>query len=53
MFDRIRTIFIKEITDHLRDRRTLGTALFYPLLGPLILVLMFSVIGLMVACVIL
>ena len=28
----------KEVTDNLRDRRTLMAALFYPLLGPVLLV---------------
>jgi sodium transport system permease protein len=45
MIERIGIIFQKEITDHLRDRRTVATSLFYPLLGPLMIILLFSVIG--------
>ncbi|MBK9944979.1 MAG: ABC transporter permease [Kouleothrix sp.] len=45
MIERIGIILRKELTDHLRDRRTVGTSLFYPLLGPLMLILLFSVIG--------
>ncbi|MCB9175732.1 MAG: ABC transporter permease [Caldilineae bacterium] len=35
----------KEVVDNLRDRRTLAAALFYPLLGPVLLVLLLTVIG--------
>jgi sodium transport system permease protein len=35
----------KEVVDNLRDRRTLMAALFYPLMGPLLLVLLMGVIG--------
>jgi sodium transport system permease protein len=49
MFERIQLIFTKELTDHIRDRRTLMTSLFYPLLGPLMLILLFTVIGQTVA----
>jgi sodium transport system permease protein len=45
MLERIGIIFTKELTDHLRDRRTVITSLFYPLLGPLMLILLFTVIG--------
>src|SRR5262245_55044145 len=45
MIERIGIIFRKEMVDHLRDRRTIATSLFYPLLGPLMIVLLFSVIG--------
>jgi sodium transport system permease protein len=45
MLERIGVIFRKEILDNLRDRRTLAGSLFYPLLGPLLIVLLFSVIG--------
>jgi sodium transport system permease protein len=38
-------VFQKEIRDSLRDRRTLFGAVFYPLLGPLMMMLLFSVIG--------
>jgi sodium transport system permease protein len=37
-------VFLKELTDSLRDRRTLFGALFYPLLGPALLVLLLGVI---------
>jgi sodium transport system permease protein len=49
MLEYIQIIFQKEITDHLRDRRTVMTSLFYPLLGPLMLILLFTVIGQTVA----
>jgi sodium transport system permease protein len=45
MFDHIATVFNKEVLDNLRDRRTIGSALFGTLLGPLILLLMFFLIG--------
>ena len=45
MIEQIGIIFRKELTDHLRDRRTVATSLFYPLLGPLMLILIFTVIG--------
>lgn len=48
MVENIRVIFYKEVLDHVRDRRTLITSLFYPLLGPLIVILIFTVIGQMV-----
>ncbi len=43
--NRIQTIFQKEITDNLRDRRSLLSALLYPLLGPAILIAIFYAIG--------
>lgn len=45
MLNRITIIFRKELTDALRDRRTLTGALFYPLLGPILMFLLFSVIA--------
>src|SRR4051812_37055521 len=45
MANRVPIVFQKEIRDSLRDRRTLFGAVFYPLLGPLIMLLLFSVIG--------
>lgn len=33
---RLRIVFLKEIRDHARDRRSLTLALIYPLLGPLL-----------------
>jgi sodium transport system permease protein len=41
----ISVIFRKEIFDNLRDRRTLTGSLFYPLLGPLLIILLFTVMG--------
>ena len=41
----ILTVFRKEMVDHLRDRRSVLVALIYPLLGPLMLSLMFLFIG--------
>src|SRR5687767_11619746 len=35
----------KELKDHLRDRRSLASALLFPLLGPLIFGVMFNVIA--------
>ncbi len=37
-------VFQKELRDTLRDRRTIFSALFYPLLGPLMMVLLLNVI---------
>lgn len=45
MFQRIGIVFRKELTDSLRDRRTVSGALFYPFLGPLLMFLLFSVIA--------
>ena len=45
MIERIGIIFRKEVVDNLRDRRTLAAALFYPLLGPLLMMLLFTVLG--------
>jgi sodium transport system permease protein len=44
MLNHIAVVFHKELTDSLRDRRTLFGALFYPLLGPALLVLVLSVV---------
>ncbi len=35
----------KEVVDNLRDRRSVSSALFYPLLGPMVIVVMLMVIG--------
>ncbi len=45
MIERIRVIFTKEVVDNLRDRKTLAGSLFYPLLGPLLMALLFTVLG--------
>lgn len=45
MLNHTRIVFLKELTDVLRDRRTLLTALFSPLLGPVLMMLLFGVIG--------
>jgi len=37
---RTRTVFAKEVVDNVRDRRTLAAALFYPLLGPAMILFM-------------
>ena len=39
------TVLRKEVLDHLRDKRTLGTALMWPLLGPLVFLVMFNVMA--------
>jgi sodium transport system permease protein len=38
-------VFRKEMLDHLRDRRSILIAMIYPLLGPLLLGLLFSFVG--------
>jgi sodium transport system permease protein len=45
MIGRIWTVFAKEVVDNLRDRRTLAASLFYPLLGPVLIALLFAVLG--------
>jgi len=40
-----RTVFRKEVVDNLRDRRTLAAALFYPFLGPAMILLMILAVG--------
>ena len=40
-----KVVFLKELTDSLRDRKQLATALFYVLLGPLMLVPLIGYIG--------
>lgn len=45
MMERIWIVFSKEILDNLRDRKTVAASLFYPLLGPLLMLLMFTVLG--------
>jgi sodium transport system permease protein len=44
MLAHIAVVFHKELVDSLRDRRTLFGALFYPLLGPALLVVLLSVV---------
>ncbi|MBS2011427.1 MAG: ABC transporter permease [Deltaproteobacteria bacterium] len=41
----IRVIFLKELIDHLRDKRTLSLALVLPVLGPLMLVLLLNAVA--------
>lgn len=41
----ILTVFRKEMVDHLRDRRSILVAMIYPLMGPLLLGLMFFFVG--------
>lgn len=45
MLERIGVIFQKEVLDNLRDRRTLGSALFGTLLGPILLLVMIIIVG--------
>lgn len=45
MFEHIKTVFFKELLDNVRDRRTIGSALFGTLLGPLILLFMIVLVG--------
>jgi sodium transport system permease protein len=42
---RILIVFRKEMMDHLRDRRSILIAMIYPLMGPLLLGLMFAFVG--------
>jgi sodium transport system permease protein len=42
---RVTVIFSKEVRDNLRDRRTLAGALVYPLIGPILLALVYAVMG--------
>jgi len=42
---KILTVFRKEMIDHLRDRRSILIAMIYPLMGPLLLGLMFAFVG--------
>ena len=41
----IHTVFRKEMVDHLRDRRSILISMIYPLMGPLLLGLMFLLVG--------
>ncbi len=41
----ILTVFRKELIDHFRDRRSILVAMIYPLMGPLLLGLMFFFVG--------
>ncbi len=45
MIERIWIVFNKEVVDNLRDRKTLAASLFYPLLGPIMMLLLFTVLG--------
>jgi len=45
MANPIGVVFAKEVRDNTRDRRALASALFYPLLGPVLMVLLLSVVA--------
>lgn len=45
MFEKMWIVFTKEVTDNLRDRRTLLGSLVYPLLGPVLLTTLLIVLG--------
>jgi sodium transport system permease protein len=45
MMERIKIIFYKEVKDNVRDRRTLAGALLYPLIGPIMLAFVFTLLG--------
>lgn len=49
MIHAVPVVFAKEVTDNLRDRRSLLTALIYPLLGPLLFAVLLHVLGGVVA----
>jgi sodium transport system permease protein len=38
-------VFSKEVRDNLRDRRSIASALVYPMLGPVLLIVIFTVMG--------
>jgi sodium transport system permease protein len=44
MFGPIGVVAMKEVVDNVRDRRALASALLYPLLGPVLMVLLFTVV---------
>ncbi len=43
--DRIGIVFVKEVIDNLRDRRTLGSAIIGALLGPLLILMLIVILG--------
>jgi len=43
--ERIWIVFHKEVVDNLRDRKTVAGSLLYPLLGPFLMLLVFTVLG--------
>jgi sodium transport system permease protein len=45
MIERIGIVMRKELTDAFRDRKAIFSLLFYPLLGPLLILLLFMVLG--------
>lgn len=49
MIERIWIVFNKEVVDNLRDRKTVAGSLIYPLLGPFLMLVMFTVLGNVIA----
>src|SRR2546430_6966439 len=45
MMSAVGIVFRKEMVDHLRDKRSIVVAMIYPLMGPLLLGLMFVFVG--------
>ncbi len=45
MMEHLWIVFHKEVVDNLRDRKTIAGSLLYPLLGPFMMLLVFSVLG--------
>lgn len=45
MSERMAIVFRKEVTDNLRDRRSLGSMALYALIGPMMILLMIVVLG--------
>ncbi len=45
MMEHLWIVFHKEVVDNLRDRKTIAGSLLYPLLGPFMMLLIFSVLG--------
>jgi hypothetical protein len=44
-WERVGVVFAKEVTDNLRDRRSLGSAVLGALLGPVVILIMVVVLG--------
>ena len=45
MFDRLWTVFLKEVIDNMRDRRSVSMALMYPFIGPVLVGALIAYVG--------
>jgi len=45
VLERIWVVFVKEVVDNLRDRRSVATAMLYPLIGPVLVGLLIGLVG--------